>query len=97
MSCGVGCRSGLDLALLWLWYRPAATARIRPLAWESPYAEGAALEKAKKTKPTKNRSDSLSPFPGQLPQQNFLEEHSILTVSNFSPLIFFFFFLFSFS
>ena len=28
MSCGVGCRIGLDLALLWLWCRPAATAPI---------------------------------------------------------------------
>ena len=44
MSCDVGC-SGL--ALLWLWCRPAATAPIRPLAWEPPYAEGAALEKGK--------------------------------------------------
>ena len=30
--------------LLWLWCRPAATAWIRPLAWESPYAMGAALK-----------------------------------------------------
>ena len=37
-----------DLALLWLWRRPAATAPIRPPAWEPPYAPGAALEKAKK-------------------------------------------------
>ena len=48
MSCGVGCRRGSDPALLWLWCRPAATALIRPVAWEPPYAEGAALEKAKK-------------------------------------------------
>ena len=34
MSCGVGHRLGLDLALLWLWRRPVATAPIRPLAWE---------------------------------------------------------------
>ena len=39
-----------DLALLWLWCRPAATAPIRPLARESPYATGAALEKKKKKK-----------------------------------------------
>ena len=39
-----------DAALLWLWCRPAATALIRPLAWEPPYAEGAALEKTKKKK-----------------------------------------------
>ena len=36
-----------DLALLWLWRRLAATAPIRPLAWEPPYATGMALEKTK--------------------------------------------------
>ena len=40
MSCGVGRRLSLDLALLWLWCRPAATALIQPLAWEPPYAMG---------------------------------------------------------
>ena len=39
-----------DLVLLWLWWRPAATALIRPLAWESPHAAGVALEKAKRQK-----------------------------------------------
>ena len=53
MSCGVGRRHGLDPTLLWLWYRPVATAPIRPLAWEPPYAEGAALEKAKRQKKKK--------------------------------------------
>ena len=48
MSCGVGCRRGLDPALLWLWPRPVATAPIRPLAWEPPCATGAAQEMAKK-------------------------------------------------
>ena len=36
--CGVGCRCSLDLALLWLWHRPAATALIQPLGWELPHA-----------------------------------------------------------
>ena len=46
MSRGVGCRRGSDLALLWLrlWCRLAAIAPIRSLAWEHPYAAGAALE-----------------------------------------------------
>ena len=39
-----------DLGLLWLWCGLAAIALIRPLAWETPYAAGAALEKAKKKK-----------------------------------------------
>ena len=37
-----------DPTLLWLWWRPAAAAPIGPLAWESPYAVGAALERKKK-------------------------------------------------
>ena len=44
MSCGVGCRCGLDPELL-LWCRPAAVALIYPVAWEPPCAAGAALEK----------------------------------------------------
>ena len=44
MSCGIGRRCSLDLALLWL----AAIAQIRSLAWELPYAVGAALKKRKK-------------------------------------------------
>ena len=43
-SCGVVCRCGSDLALLWLWHRPAAVAPVRPLAGEPPYATGAALK-----------------------------------------------------
>ena len=50
MSCGVGHRQGLDLAVLWLWCRPEVTAPIRPLAWEPPCAAGAALERQKKKK-----------------------------------------------
>ena len=36
-----------DLALVLLWHRPAAPAPIEPLAWEPPYAVGAAQEMAK--------------------------------------------------
>ena len=50
MSCGVGCRHGSDLVLLWLWRRPAATVPIRPLAWEPPHAAGTALKRQKKIK-----------------------------------------------
>ena len=39
-----------DLVLLWLWYRPAATAPIGLLSWEPPYAVGAALKRKKKKK-----------------------------------------------
>ena len=47
MSCGVGCRCGLDSSLLWPWSWLAATALIGSLAWEPPYAAGVALEKTK--------------------------------------------------
>ena len=47
MGCGVGCRHGSDLVVLWLW--PAAMAPIRPLAWEPPYVTGAALKKVYKS------------------------------------------------
>jgi len=55
VSCGVGCRRGSDPALLWLWRRPVATAPIRPLAWEPPYAAGAAQEIAKRQKKKKKK------------------------------------------
>ena len=35
-----------DPALLWLWHRPV----IRPLAWEPPYAAGAAQKDQKQKK-----------------------------------------------
>ena len=50
MSCGVGLRCGLDPALLWLW--------CRPLAWEPPYAAGAALEETKKKKASQQKTNA---------------------------------------
>ena len=49
VSYGVGRRHGLALALLWLWLWlwQEAVALIGPLAWETPYATGAALKKKK--------------------------------------------------
>ena len=56
MSHGVGRRCGSGPALLWLWCRLVATAPIRPLAWEPPYAMAAAVEKAKKDTPPKKKA-----------------------------------------
>ena len=69
MSCGVGCSRDSGLMLLWLWYRPVATAPIRPLAWEPPYAAGAAQEiatttttkKTKRQKTKQNKTKKLTP------------------------------------
>ena len=52
MSCAVGRRCGSDLVLLWLWSRPAATAPIRPLAWETSLGLRYGPKKTKKTKTT---------------------------------------------
>ena len=61
MSCGVGHRHSSDPELLWLWCRLVATALIGPLAWEPPYATGAALErqKAQKQKQKKIKKKKL--------------------------------------
>ena len=53
-----------------LWCRLVATAPIRPLAWEPPYAAGAALEMAKRQKKEKKEKKSSrwvvpKPEPGQ--------------------------------
>ena len=60
MSCGVGLRCGSDPDLLWLWCRPVAVAPIGPLAWEPPYATGAALKnKTKKERKKFNLSQVI--------------------------------------
>ena len=46
VSCGVAS----DLALLWLWGRPAAVAPIQPLVWELPDASVVALKSKTKNK-----------------------------------------------
>ena len=61
MKCGVGRRGVSDPALLWLWCRPADTAPIQPLAWEFPYASGAALKRPKKKKKKKIAVLKLDP------------------------------------
>ena len=59
MSCGVGRRLRSDPVLLWLWCRLVATALIRPLAWEPPYAAGAAQEIAKRQKDKKKKKKEM--------------------------------------
>ena len=60
MSCGIGYRGGSDLMLLWLWRRLAAVALIPPLAWEPPYAAGAALKRHNKSICRDKRKENLS-------------------------------------
>ena len=58
--CELWCRSQTRLrsGILWLWHRLAATAPIGLLAWEPPYAAGAAL-KRKKKKERKNKTSMM--------------------------------------
>ena len=80
MSCGVGRRRGLDPALLWLCSRPEAIAPIEPLSWESPYAAGAALEKAKrqeKKKRKKERNGGLGSSHCGAEQMNLTSNHEV--------------------
>ena len=50
MSCGVGRRHSLDLALLWLWCRPAGAAPILPLNCKLLYATHITLKSKKRRK-----------------------------------------------
>ena len=70
--------------MLWLWCRLVATAPIRPLAWEPPYAAGVAQEMAKKTKINKNTCQVWSSHCGAgetNPTGNHEVEDSILDLA----------------
>jgi len=46
--------------LLWLWHRPVATVPIGPLAWELPYAAGAALKRQNQKQTNKKNVTCVS-------------------------------------
>ena len=79
--CGVGCGRGSDPALLWLWRRPVATAPIQPLAWEPPYAAGAAQEIATTTTKDKKKK--------QKNQKTHHQNRSSQSLFFFSSFVFF--------
>ena len=54
MSCDVGCRLGSDLALLWLWYRPAAAIDLTPSLVTSICCGYGSKKKKKKKKKKKS-------------------------------------------
>ena len=50
------------MALLWLWRRPAATALIRPLAWELPFRCGPKKKDKRQKKKEKKRRYQKAKF-----------------------------------
>ena len=90
MSCDVGRRCGLDLAVLWLWSRPAAVAPIIPLAWEFHIPSGAALKsKAKnknKNKNThfKNQQSGVTWWPSDIPVTTVVPVTAVAWVGSLS-------------
>ena len=62
MSCGIGCKRGLDPTLLWLRCRLAVIAPIGSLAWELPYAMGVVLRLKKKKKTVKYQKFPMFPL-----------------------------------
>ena len=71
MTCGVGHRHSLDLALLWLWHRLVATALIQPLAWESPHATGGAALKRQKDQKKKSPTRQPITVPRSSPRHTY--------------------------
>ena len=72
MSCGVGHRCSSGPMLLRLWCRPVAIAWIGPLAWEPPYATGAAQEMAKR----KKKKKTCLPWPNKFAKLSLLPYQS---------------------
>ena len=66
----------LGSMLLWHWRRPVATALIRPLAWEPPYAVGAAQEIAKRQKKKKKKKVSNFQSP---PKSLFMLQYTFIS------------------
>ena len=71
--------------MLWLWIRPAGKAPIRLLAWESPYAAGAALKKKKEKKRGLSRVSAVAQWDRQHLRSTgtwvqFLAQHSGLRI-----------------
>ena len=83
MSYGVYHKHGLDLALLWLWCRPATVAPIQPLSWESPYVPYKATKQNKQKFLEENIGKTFSDinltnvFLGLSPKQSIRNKNKI--------------------
>ena len=88
MSCDVGCPQVLDPALLWLWCSLAATAPIRPLAWELPCAAPVTPKAKKQTNKQKTTTESQRKRKIQLMQsvqKNILDREERLSFKERGP------------
>ena len=83
MSYGVYHKHGLDLALLWLWCRPATVAPIQPLFWEFPYVPYKATKQNKQKFLEENIGKTFSDinltnvFLGLSPKQSIRNKNKI--------------------
>ena len=60
----------------WLWWRLAAAAPIRPLAWELPYAAGVAKKREKK------KTKKQYSFLGRDPKVKVKYFHAVVVTTN---------------
>ena len=63
----------LGCVLLWLWFRLAAIAPTEPIAWELPYAAGAALNRQKKKRKEKTNVNQVTKENQEKPLLNDLD------------------------
>ena len=80
VSGDIGCRLSSDLALLWLWLCLASAAPIRTLAWEPPYAAGAALKSQKQTNKQTNKQKNIYIYLNHCAIQLKILQHCKLTI-----------------
>ena len=72
--------------LLWLWCRPAATALIRSLVWQPPYAAGAALGKTKRQGKKKKRKKPPITDPKEMESCELSDKEFRIILLKFSEL-----------
>ena len=84
MSCGgVGGRCSSDLALLWLWCRPAAIAQNNPPT-KTPKPPGAAQKKKKKKKKKPKKTKPKKP---SIHRRKYLQVSSSIEERGYTTLV----------
>ena len=83
MSCSIGCRCSWDSVLLCLWHRVAAATPTQLLAWELPYAAGAAVKKKKKKKKKQTNTHTHKKKKQKKPTELTNMPHFLILLSSF--------------